>query len=264
MPNGPLNGRSQAGMARLNQSIEAFVYCILGAQVNVKSSILGEFGGAKETQREFLILMEDAIRQPDLSESVQRFQLAIDEAKVRLDLAVSPGTWLMPSDLVINTQSTVGYNNNLKKATGNMKLGVNSDVNLDMKKVGVRMMDGGPPKTNRPNSHPSNPVENKKTKPLPLDSSPVTKKLQEASDSEKKEESNRETLKSGVIIAASLGAFAIYKVFRKVQSNGVNSIFNFLLNPFNHENCNSKNQEPSIFSKESNNLSCSFEDETHD
>ena len=158
MPNGPLNGLSQAGMARLNQSIEAFVHCILGAQVNVRSSTLGEFGGAKEAQREFLILMEDAIRQPDLSKSIQRFQLVIDEAKVRLDLAVSPGTGLMPSDLVLNTQSTVGYNNNLKKATGNMKLGVNSDVNLDLKHVGVRMMDGGPSKTNRPSSHPSNPI----------------------------------------------------------------------------------------------------------
>ena len=171
MPNGPLNGLSQAVMPRLNQSIEAFVYCILGAQVNVRSSILGEFGGAKEAQREFLILVEDAIRQPDLSKSIQRFQLAIQEAKVRLDFAISPGTWLMPSDLVLNTQSTVGYNNNLQKATGNIKLGVNSDVNVDLKKVGVKMMDGGPPKTNRPTSHPSNPEEkqneNKETKPLP-------------------------------------------------------------------------------------------------
>lgn len=51
--------------------------------------------------------MEDAIRQPDISKSVQRFQLAIDEAKVRLNLAVSPGAWLKPSNLVINTQSAV-------------------------------------------------------------------------------------------------------------------------------------------------------------
>jgi len=32
----------------INQSIEAFVYCILGAQVNVRSSILGQGGRAKE------------------------------------------------------------------------------------------------------------------------------------------------------------------------------------------------------------------------
>ena len=38
----------------------------------------------------------------------------------------------MPSRMFICTESTVGYNNNkLKRATPNMKLGVNSDVNAD-------------------------------------------------------------------------------------------------------------------------------------
>ena len=43
-------GLTQAGLSRLNQSIEAFVYCVLGAQVNVRSSILGDGGRAKEAQ----------------------------------------------------------------------------------------------------------------------------------------------------------------------------------------------------------------------
>jgi len=60
----------------------------LGAQVNARGSILGEGGRAKEAQSEFLVLMEDAIRQPDLSQSVLRYQLAVDQAKVRLNLAV--------------------------------------------------------------------------------------------------------------------------------------------------------------------------------
>ena len=42
------------------------LYCTLGAQVYVRSSILGSGGRAKEAQSEFLMLMEDAIRQPDL------------------------------------------------------------------------------------------------------------------------------------------------------------------------------------------------------
>ena len=75
-------GLTQAGLSRLYQSIEAFVYCVLGAQVNVRSSILGDGGRAKEAQSEFLVLVEDAIRTPDISKSVQRYQLAIDEAKV--------------------------------------------------------------------------------------------------------------------------------------------------------------------------------------
>lgn len=45
----------------------------------------------------------------------QTFRRAIDESKVKLHLAVSPDTWLMPSNLLLNTQSTVGYNKSLKK-----------------------------------------------------------------------------------------------------------------------------------------------------
>ena len=91
------HGLTSAGLSRINQSIESFCYSILGAQVNVRSSIAGSQGSSIETQREFLGLVEDAIRNPDISKSVQRFQLAIESAKVRLDLAISPGTWLLPS-----------------------------------------------------------------------------------------------------------------------------------------------------------------------
>ena len=87
---GKSEGLTQAGMGRLNQSNEAFVYCILGAQVTIRSSILGSSGSATEVQHEFLILVEDPIRTPEISTSVQRFQLATDEAKVGLDLALSP------------------------------------------------------------------------------------------------------------------------------------------------------------------------------
>ena len=151
-------GLTQAGLSRINQSIEAFVYCILGAQVNIRSSILGEGGRVKEAQTEFLTLMEGAIRQPDLSKSVQRYQLAVDQAKVRLNLAVCPGAWLMPARMIINTESIVGYNNKLKQVKAGIKLGMNNDVTLGTKKSALQLMDGGPSKINPPNSHPSNPI----------------------------------------------------------------------------------------------------------
>ena len=128
------HGLTSAGLSRINQSIESFCYSILGAQVNVRSSITGSQGSSIETQREFLSLVEDAIRNPDISKSVQRFQLAIESAKVRLDLAISPGTWLLPSKMVVNTESVVGYNNKLKKATRFMKIGVNSDLNIPVRR----------------------------------------------------------------------------------------------------------------------------------
>ena len=91
------HGLTSAGLSRINQSIESFCYAILGSQVDVRSSISGSQGSAIETQRQFLSMVENAIRNPDISKSVQRFQLAIESAKVRLDLAISPGLWLLPS-----------------------------------------------------------------------------------------------------------------------------------------------------------------------
>ena len=121
-------------MSRINQSIESFCYAILGSQVDVRSSITGSQGSAIETQRQFLSMVENAIRNPDISKSVQRFQLAIESAKVRLDLAISPGLWLLPSKMVVNTESVVGYNNKLKKATTFMRIGINSDLNIPLRR----------------------------------------------------------------------------------------------------------------------------------
>ena len=128
------HGLTSAGLSRINQSIESFCYAILGSQVDVRSSISGSQGSAIETQRQFLSMVEDAIRNPDISKSVQRFQLAIQSAKVRLDLAISPGLWLLPSKMVVNTESVVGYNNKLKKATTFMSIGVNSDLNIPVRR----------------------------------------------------------------------------------------------------------------------------------
>lgn len=78
-------------------------------------------------------MVEDAFRKQDISNTGERFQPAVDKAKVRLDLAVLPGTWLMPSNLVLNAQSTVGHNDRLKKTSSDMKLGVNKSVSLEVK-----------------------------------------------------------------------------------------------------------------------------------
>ena len=201
------SGLTQAGLARVNQSIEAFVYCILGAQVNVRSSILGEGGRAKEAQTEFLTLMEDAIRQPDLAKSVQRYQLAVDEAKVRLNLAVCPGAWLMPARMIINTESTVGYNNKLKQAAPGMKLGVNNDVNPGTKKRGVIHMEGGPSKINPPK--PSSPMQTSAQDPRPpkrvrLPSDEAGQIEEEMIDKTPQHEINKPAVIIGVVGVAAL------------------------------------------------------------
>lgn len=60
---------------------------------------------------------------------MERYQLAVDEAKIRLNLSVCPGAWLMSARMIINTESMVRYNNKLKEDFAGMKLGVNNEVN---------------------------------------------------------------------------------------------------------------------------------------
>ena len=74
----------------------------------------------------------------DISKSVQLFQLVIQESKVKLDFAISPNTWLVPRRMVINTESTVGFNNKLKRATPTMKLGLKSEINMINKDVDIK------------------------------------------------------------------------------------------------------------------------------
>ena len=89
-----------------------------------------------------------------------------------------------------------------------MKLGVNNSVNLETKKVGVRLMDGGLSKINKLTSHPSNPIH---SNPIHKDQKtfqPPQAKLQKT-----KSEGNHEILKAGVFIGAAISAFIVYKLF---------------------------------------------------
>ena len=157
------NGFTPAGLGRINRSIEAFGYCILGAQANTRSSIIGTLGTARNTQTDFLVLVDDSIRTLTVSNEPVKYQNAIEATKVRLNFAVARGTLLLPARMIINTESVVGYNNNLRRATDDMKLGVNNQVNQDTKKASLKHMAGGQSKVNPPNSHPSNPIHKQAT-----------------------------------------------------------------------------------------------------
>ena len=62
----------------------------------------------------------------------------------------------MPASMIINTESTVGYNKKLKQEISGMKLRANNAMNPGAKKAGLKLIAGGPSKINPPNSHPSN------------------------------------------------------------------------------------------------------------
>ena len=184
-------GEGLVNLARINRSIEAYVYCVLGAQVDTRSPIIAAGGASRETQQQFLVLFESAVIENDIAKSIQRYQFAVQEAKVRLDYAIAPGCWLMPSDLVINTHAVAGYNNVLQKATEVMKFGIN-DINGDLKRP-VPDFDT-PPKKKPPPKKEKIISPPKKKQPLPTI----------------KEEYDHDLLKGGITAAAvGLGYFML-------------------------------------------------------
>ena len=157
------SGLTLTGLGRINRSIEAFGYFILGAQANTRTSILGNIGTARNTQTDFLVLVDDSIKTLTVSNGPVKYQDAIQATKVRLNFTVGYGVLLLPARMIINTESVVGYNNNLRRATEDMKLGVNNHVNQGTKKASLKLMAGGPSKIKRPNSHPSNLIHKQAT-----------------------------------------------------------------------------------------------------
>ena len=137
---------------------------------------------------------------------MQRYQLAVDKAKVRLNLAVSTMAWLMPANMIINTESTVSYNNKLKQAIPGIKLGVNNVVNPDTKKAALKLMAGGPSKINPPNSHPSSPVPKAAVKKPPDDADVAQQGSQQLADPKPQHETNKTAVIIGIV---GLGALVL-------------------------------------------------------
>ena len=133
------------------------------AQANTRSSIIGTTGTAINTQTDFLVLVDDAIRTLTVSSEPVKHQTAIELTKVRLNFAVARGVLLLPSRMIINKESVVGYNNNLRRTTDDRKLDVNNQVNQGTKKASLKLMAGGPSKVKPSNSHPANPIRKKAT-----------------------------------------------------------------------------------------------------
>ena len=64
--------------------------------------------------------------------SISSMRKARSDCSVTLNLAVSPSTWLLQSDMVILNERIPRYNNTLLRVSENgMKFGVNHELNYD-------------------------------------------------------------------------------------------------------------------------------------
>jgi hypothetical protein len=131
VPDGGM-GFTQAGVERLNDSIRTYVWAILGAQSQARSSILGT-GKAFDAQKQFLANVEDAINsEVDLPSSIERYQSTLQYAKSKVDYVVGIGLYIIPSNMDLFIGTINGYNNLIVIAGNDLKLGQNVEVNEDV------------------------------------------------------------------------------------------------------------------------------------
>ena len=119
-------GLTQAGMARINDSIRTYVWALLGAQAQTKSRIVGKAAaGGFEAQKQFLALVEDAINSPvDIQASIARYQSVLQYAGSELNMVFGTGLYMAPGDMLLNINPGIaGYNNKIQKAPAGLPIG---------------------------------------------------------------------------------------------------------------------------------------------
>ena len=122
-------GYTQAGVQRLNDSIRIYVWSILGAQSQTRTSILGT-GTAFDAQKQYLANVHDGInRSIDLPDIIVRYQNVLKYARSKVDFVYGIGLYMAPSDMHLQIGSIQNYNNLIVIATDNQSVGFNNNVN---------------------------------------------------------------------------------------------------------------------------------------
>ncbi len=123
------DGLTKIGQKLFQQSVESYVYAVLGAQASLRFPIVGEGAKSLQTQDKFRTIVKETIVQSDVTITISNMRAAIASTNVVLNIAISPGMILVPSNLIIQKKKIPGYNNVLTLATDKMKFGKNTGVN---------------------------------------------------------------------------------------------------------------------------------------
>ena len=129
------DGLTKTGQILVQSAIESYVYCVLGAQAQTRWPIVGQGAKSLQTQQIFHRLVQDTIAQDNPSKAISDMRKAIQDTNVVLNMAITPGIILIPSNMIILKNKVEGYNNVLTIATNAMKFGVNTKVNYVAPKV---------------------------------------------------------------------------------------------------------------------------------
>ena len=199
------DGFTRAGVERINDSIRTYCWAILGSQSQTKTDILGT-GTAFDAQKQFLVNVEDVINSPvDLPSQIQRYQDTLKYARSKVDYVFGNDLYMSPSNMEMQIGTIQGYNNEIKIATNDQKLGLNIDINS--KPVPPKQINKIEGKTTKTNNKPVKSARSaepiKPTEPKPIEKN-------ESKNISIQHEDNKTALIVGSIVV-SLGALLIYE-----------------------------------------------------
>lgn len=132
------------GLRYINDSIESYVYSVLGAQARTRVSITSPdpSGGSKQCQAVFRQIVEDTISDHSITAGILNMNSAISDTGVVLDLAICPGAWIVPGRMVILEEKIPGYNNNLRVTP---QYGISFGLNRKLNRGDTKIQRPTPP-----------------------------------------------------------------------------------------------------------------------
>ena len=204
------NGFTKLGVELLQESIESFVYAMLGSQANTRWSIKGDSPKALQTQRNFRTLVNDTILQSDSVVTISNMRKAVRDTNVILNTAISPGLILIPSNFVILDHPIPGYNNLLQTAKGNVKFGFNPKVNY----VGINQ--DNPPKKQHQDSTPVHHLDTLKGNTVVPKKVHTTLPVGDTSGVQRKVVEFRESSGDGALAGLGIGIITVFLLMRTV------------------------------------------------
>ena len=95
------DGLTKTGQVLLQLAIESYVYCVLGVQAQMLWAIVGQGAKSLQTQQIFHRLVKVTILQDNPMKLISDMRTAIKDTNVVLNMAITPGIILIPSNMII-------------------------------------------------------------------------------------------------------------------------------------------------------------------
>ena len=146
-------GFTNPGIVRLNDSIRAYVYSLLGAQVQARQT-----GASLESQQQFLVLVNDLInKKQSLEESIKNFEDALSKTRGVINYVVAKRLYMLPADMNLNKlgRGVQGFNDELKFARAFDGVGIKPPPKPQTPKT--QLLPSKPPKPSVPIPQPKPP-----------------------------------------------------------------------------------------------------------